>query len=246
MFVLSAIGNVLMTILAWIIMLLLNGIAWAFILLILTVCVGIFIESVFPESAMSDDAISIMMFISSTPINALAALVPTYQVNTSPGVQILRVVAPEETPFDVYEFYINTDDPTPYQTQKVVEGDDLYAPDTPAVPGSEKFSGWYIEGSGTPLAFDGAGTLTVESVSGKTVKVVARFATYNYATFYAEDGTTVHSRISAENGQSISISEVEIPVSTSPTKNFSHWNTNKNGTGTSYNSDDSLKMNQDI
>ena len=51
MFMLSAIGNVLMTILAWIIMLLLNGIAWAFILLILTACVGIFIESVFPELA---------------------------------------------------------------------------------------------------------------------------------------------------------------------------------------------------
>ena len=74
MFVLSAIGNVLMTILAWIIMLLLNGIAWAFILLILTVCVGIFIESVFPESAMSKDAVSIMLFIDFVAYIVLATL----------------------------------------------------------------------------------------------------------------------------------------------------------------------------
>ena len=74
MTVLGALGGVLSTILAWLVMLILNAIAWAIILFLITMVVCIGAEHFNPESPWNKDLLSIMMFLDFVAYIVLATL----------------------------------------------------------------------------------------------------------------------------------------------------------------------------
>ena len=165
--------------------------------------------------------LAFVMFLSCMPMNALAALVPTNQVNASGGVTLRNVVVTDAC--DTYVFH-NGD--AIVRQQKVVAGDYLYAPGTPEAPsGNNKFLGWAIDAdSSRMIAFDANGRYTVSSASGATVDVYALFADYVYATFYDQDGV-IYSRIGVAKNETVdSLSYTP----KTPYQNMAGWSTVKN------------------
>lgn len=126
---------------------------------------------------------------------------------------------------DVYEFYNieGTGSGDPVRTQRVLPGDTMFEPATPPATANGRFIGWYPEDSDTPLPFGDDGTMTVESVSGKTIKVYGRYQTYYYATFYDQDGK-IFSRLEVKAGDQLDI-EGKLPtfMPKMSTQNLAGW-----------------------
>ncbi|HML69391.1 MAG TPA: InlB B-repeat-containing protein, partial [Clostridia bacterium] len=95
-------------------------------------------------------------------------------------------ILPESTPLWTYTFLVGS---TTVATKIVANGDTLDAPEVPAAPAGQKFSGWYTN-SGT--LFDSFGTQTVTADGATTL--TAKFETAYYVFFYNQFGSVTETR----------------------------------------------------
>ena len=74
MSVLSTIWHILSTVVAWIIMLILNGMLWVFVLLMLLLTITVIVDHFKPNSGASDDVMSIGLPVMGISLIVLATL----------------------------------------------------------------------------------------------------------------------------------------------------------------------------
>ena len=137
----------------------------------------------------------LVMFISCTPLDALAAIVPvnggtTYSKGFTPS-SIMPTSVDPVVEDDVYVTFLFKNGETTVSTQIVRKpgegetGETVVQPSTPEVAAGQKFLGWYVG--------DTAFVFGVQDLSGytksATVEVAAKFSAVYYAYFMTIDGT---------------------------------------------------------
>ena len=100
---------------------------------------------------------------------------------------------------DTYVFYVGDEEQTNW-TQRVAEGDTLKIPGTPKKDGYV-FVGWF---HGEAEVKGGE----IESVSGSTVRVDAKFQAASYVHFVGTDGTTVVHTVQGTSGEAVSEADI--------------------------------------
>ena len=119
-----------------------------------------------------------------------------------------------------YNFMVGT---TLQQTQIVLNGESLLAPETPVAPAEQRFTGWYIMGQASPIVFNQA--VTVSSTA--TLAVNAQFESVFYV-FFNYAGEIVATKDVVAPATTTDASGVPLVV-TIPGKVFSHWSATENG-----------------
>ena len=114
-----------------------------------------------------------------------------------------------------YNFMVGT---TLKQTQIVLNGESLLAPETPVAPAGQRFTGWYIQGQTLPVVFNQA--VTVSSTA--TFTATAQFESVWYV-FFNYDGLIVATKDVAP-GATTNASGVPLVI-TIPGQVLSHWST---------------------
>ena len=100
---------------------------------------------------------------------------------------------------DTYKFFVGDEEQTNW-TQRVAKGDELKIPGTPQKEGYV-FVGWF---HGETEVKGGE----IESVSGTTVRVDAKFQAASYVRFMGIDGTTVVHTVQGTSGEAVSPEDI--------------------------------------
>lgn len=205
---------------------------------------GVHVAIQLPESVQTDDLV-----VAHQANNGTVQEVQDVQTNEATstaefvGTEFSVYAVIETTPVVTFEFYESETAADPVRTQRVVEGDYLYAPGPPAVlPEGTQLVGWVIAGQENPIDFatsgDGTYTLTrgdIEQAVEGVVRVNARYGEVYYATFYDQSGN-VFSRIAVAADQTIAADDLPAKFAcTGVDESLAGWSTTRKDVGsTSY------------
>lgn len=143
------------------------------------------------------------------PVSALADIVEASGSNQP----FLRAINPENTPVVTYQF-LNEDDSTYAEAQRVKDGEMLLEPAKPEKAGY-KFLGWSSTGTAPYQVF---GPQTVNVAATITLKPVFEQV---YYVFFHDDQGRVYQTKEGTTGQNVTTSDVTFPVSTD--KGITGW-----------------------